>query len=92
MMRSPGNNNKDCNNKVALCQRQETLKEAGKESQTVNNCETEARARTEGNTRYCMPNAGLCLTRLHFQNKSDGGRVQRTPKSSFTIYRGHHCI
>lgn len=75
-MRSPRNNNKNCNNKLSLCRRQETLKEAGKKSQTVNNCETEAR----GNTRSCMLNAVLCLTQLCFQNKSDRERVQRTPK------------
>lgn len=91
-MRSPRNNNKNCNNKLSLCRRQETLKEAGKKSQTVSNCETEARAMTAGNTRPCMLNAVLCLTQLCFQNKSDRGRVQRTPKSSFTINRGHHCI
>lgn len=56
-MKSPHNNNKNCNNKLESCQRQEILNEPGKRSQIANNCETETRAMmraTHGG--YCMPN------------------------------------
>lgn len=74
MMKSPHNKNKKCNNKLASCQRQEILKEAGRKSQAVNNCETETRAMRATQGGYCLPNAELGLTQPCFQNKNDRGR------------------